>query len=331
MVLGLGPVLRYELITTARRGRYYLARVVYGFFLLALLVDRFAVWEANHPGGGRIDEVHRFAEETFILFGEAQLMALLCLLPALVAGVIADDHQRKTLHYLLASRLSSGEIVFGKLGARLIHVGTFVALGLPVVALLLLYGGLNPENVLYVYLGTFTTVMSVAGFAILISVLARRPRDAVLVTYAVEAIWLLGPPAIHPIATYLDGSLSWVAPLNNVLLLTNPIVVLGELSGTRYGYLQELVLLLDEPVPGDVHGDGGDSDGVGYPIPGPGRRRPEAAPRQFLARSQAPDGLVDATGDRDGKAESLARGRAHSLAIRSWRPPADVAPAAMRR
>ena len=98
------------------------------------------------------------------------------------------------------------------MGARLIHVGTFVALGFPVVALLLLYGGLNPENVLYVYLGTFTTVMAVAGFAILISVLARRPRDAVLVTYAVEAIWLLGPPAIHPISTYLDGSLSWVAP-----------------------------------------------------------------------------------------------------------------------
>ena len=52
MVLGLGPVLRYELITTARRGRYYLARVLYGFFLLALLLDRFYFWEMNHPGGG---------------------------------------------------------------------------------------------------------------------------------------------------------------------------------------------------------------------------------------------------------------------------------------
>jgi hypothetical protein len=146
MILGLGPVLRYELITTARRGRYYLVRVVYGMFLLVLLWGQFGTWELNHPGGGSIEEVHRFAEETFILFADAQLFTLLCLLPALVAGVIADDHQRKTLHYLLASRLSSAEIVLGKLGARLVHVGTFVALGLPVVCLLSLYGGLNPRT-----------------------------------------------------------------------------------------------------------------------------------------------------------------------------------------
>jgi ABC-2 type transporter len=237
MILGLGPVLQYELITTARRGRYYLARVVYGLILLVLVWVQFQTWELDHPGGGSIEQVHQFAEETFILFADAQLFTLLCLLPALVAGVIADDHQRKTLHYLLASRLSSAEIVLGKLGARLVHVGTFVALGLPVVSLLALYGGLNPENVLYVYLGTLTTVLAVAGLSMLISVLARRPRDAVLATYALGAIWLLGPPSIEPIAEYCDGSLSWVGPVNNGMLLTNPVMVLGTLTGGgRWGF-----------------------------------------------------------------------------------------------
>src|SRR4029077_1355251 len=116
-------------------------------------------------------------------FGGTQGLALLCVIPALVAGVIADEHQRKTLHYLLASRLSSAEIVLGKLGARLVHVGTFVALGFPIVSLLLLYGGINPVNVFYVYLGTFTLVLFLAGFSILISILARRPREAILAAY----------------------------------------------------------------------------------------------------------------------------------------------------
>ncbi len=237
MILGLGPVLQYELITTARRGRFYLIRVVYGLSLLFVLWAQFQTWELNHPGGGSIEQVHRFAEETFIRFAETQLYALLCLLPALVAGVIADDHQRKTLHYLLGSRLSSAEIVLGKLGARLVHVGAFVALGLPVVCLLALYGGLNPENVLYVYLGTFTTVLVLSGLSVLISVLASRPRDAILVTYALEAIWLLGPPAIDPIAPYLGGSLSWVEPVNNAMMLTNPIYILRGLTGlgNQYG------------------------------------------------------------------------------------------------
>ena len=149
MMFGLGPVVRYELVTTSRRGRFYIARVAYGLFLLALLWDQFRVFDVRHPGGGTVEEVQTFAEAAFRQFARAQGAALLCLIPALVAGVIADEHQRKTLHYLLASRLSSAEIVLGKLGARMVHVATFVALGLPVVCLLALYGGLNPENVCF--------------------------------------------------------------------------------------------------------------------------------------------------------------------------------------
>jgi ABC-type transport system involved in multi-copper enzyme maturation permease subunit len=236
MLLGFGPVLRYELITTARRGRYYLARVVYGLILLFLLWGRFQTWELTHPGGGTIEQVRRFAGWAFIQFAGAQGLMLLCLVPALVAGVIADEHQRKTLHYLLASRLSSSEIVLGKLGARLVHVGTFVALGLPVVCLLALYGGLNPENVFYVYLGTLTTVLFIAGFSILISILARRPREAILAVYGLEAIWLLVPPAIAPLSQYLDGSLRWVGPVNDALMLTNPVVVWSQLTNLADPY-----------------------------------------------------------------------------------------------
>ena len=53
MVFGLGPVVRYELITTARRGRFYIARVVYGLCLLFLLFTRFQEFNAPHPRGDR--------------------------------------------------------------------------------------------------------------------------------------------------------------------------------------------------------------------------------------------------------------------------------------
>jgi ABC-type transport system involved in multi-copper enzyme maturation permease subunit len=231
----MGPVLRYELITTARRGRYYLARTIYGSVLLFLLWQQFGSWETANPAGGTPEVLRRFTESTFIVFARAQLATLLCLLPALVAGVIADEHHRKTLHYLLASRLSSLEIVLGKLGARLVHVGVFMALGLPVVCLLALYGGLDPEKVAAIYFGTFTTVLSVSGLSIFISVLARRPRDAILATYALEAFWLLAPPAIREVARYLeDGPLWWVWPVNGVLLMTNPLFLLERVAGPWY-------------------------------------------------------------------------------------------------
>jgi ABC-type transport system involved in multi-copper enzyme maturation permease subunit len=228
MVFGLGPVVRYELITTARRGRFYIARVVYGLCLLFLLFTRFQEFNSRHPQGGTVEEVQTFAEATFISFAGAQGAALLCLIPALVAGVIADEHQRKTLHYLLASRLSSAEIVLGKLGARLVHVTTFVALGIPVVCLLALYGGLNPDNVFYVYLGTLSIAVFASGLSILISIMARRPRDAILVTYGIGALWLLVPAWLQPTAHYLSGSLWWVGPVNDWVLMTNPLFVWGQ-------------------------------------------------------------------------------------------------------
>jgi len=225
MLFGLGPVVRYELITTARRGRFYIARMVYGSCLFYMLWSRFQDFNARHPQGGTPEELQTFAEATFISFAGAQGVALLCLIPALIAGVIADEHQRKTLHYLLASRLSSAEIVLGKLGARMVHIATFVALGIPVVCLLALYGGLNPDNVFYVYLGTLSIAIFASGVSILVSIMARRPRDAILVTYAIGTLWLMVPVWLQPTAHYLSGPLWWVGPVNDGVLMTNPIFV----------------------------------------------------------------------------------------------------------
>src|ERR1700751_4449717 len=102
MMLSLGPVMRYELITTSRRRRYYFLRVIYGLLLLTQLTMLFRLWELIHPAGGTLTEIQKFAENAFIQFAGVQGLCLLLLVPALVAGVISDDYQRKTLHYLLA-------------------------------------------------------------------------------------------------------------------------------------------------------------------------------------------------------------------------------------
>jgi ABC-type transport system involved in multi-copper enzyme maturation permease subunit len=230
------------MITTARRPRYYVARVIYGVILLYMLWDQQRNWDLfrrvdrgfRFAAGGTMgrtpEEVRRFAESAFISFAGVQGFVLLCLIPALVAGVIADEYQRKTLHYLLASRLTSVEIVLGKLAARLLHVGSFVALGLPVVSLLGLYGGLNPDYVFYCYLGTATMVLFVAGLSMLISIVANRPRDAILATYGLLAIWLWVPRSISGVVHAIGGPLFWVGTVNDWLLISNPIVAWSELT-----------------------------------------------------------------------------------------------------
>ncbi len=64
--------------------------------------------------------------------------------PAATAGAICLDKARGTLLHTLVTDLSDAEIVLGKLAARLVPVLGLVACSLPVLALGLLLGGIDP-------------------------------------------------------------------------------------------------------------------------------------------------------------------------------------------
>ena len=59
-----------------------------------------------------------------------QGVAILLLVPGLVAGSIAEEDRRGTMRDLLGTPLSGGSIVLGKLAVRLVQVGAAMAIGL---------------------------------------------------------------------------------------------------------------------------------------------------------------------------------------------------------
>src|SRR4051794_235194 len=112
-----GPVFNVELLTTARRPRYYVFRVIYGLALLVIVWQNYASWDRYGGGSFRPQQMTQFAMSTFFSLVILQALLVLNMTPSLVAGVIANEKQRKTLHYLMASDLTSPEIVLGKLMA----------------------------------------------------------------------------------------------------------------------------------------------------------------------------------------------------------------------
>ena len=221
-----GPVFNVELLTSARQRRYFAVRTLYGLILLLILW--ISSWSLNGRGQPEreeytINELSQFAIATFSSFSGLQGAAVLALTPALVAGAIADEKQRKTLHYLLASRLTGGEIVLGKLLARMLHVTVLLAIGLPVMSLLGLFGGVDPTLVLCVYAGTATTAFFLAALSILVSTISKRARDAIIVVYLLELCWLTLPPLIaYPIKTEWPAFYSVIGPVNFWIYPTHP-------------------------------------------------------------------------------------------------------------
>jgi ABC-type transport system involved in multi-copper enzyme maturation permease subunit len=224
-----GPVFNIELLTTARRARYYAIRLGYGLLLLFFIWQN-APWHYTRPSrwnGGQmsIQEMAVFSAATFRNFVYIQAAAILFLTPALVAGVVAEEKQRKTLHYLLASRLTSREIILGKLGARLLHVMTFLTIGLPVMSLLSLFGGVDPQMVAISFAAMLSTTLFIASMSILISTYSRRPREAISMAYVLELAWFFLPT----ILPYLMRSLPfwakvyrWIGPVNDWIAASSP-------------------------------------------------------------------------------------------------------------
>ena len=121
-------------------------------------------------------ELAEFAAAAFEWLAVGQALIVLALVPALVAGTVAEERSRRTLPGLLASRLSSAAIILDKLAARMLHVGVILAVGLPITFLLGLLGGVDPRSVVYAYAGTFSTAFFLAALSLLVSVYARGPR-----------------------------------------------------------------------------------------------------------------------------------------------------------
>lgn len=223
----LGPVFRAELIRTARRRRYYVLRILYGGGLLLLLWSYYAPLSAmaEYRGGTLLfSDLATFAVRIFHGFVIVQLIMLLVLVPALLGGVIADEKQRKTMHYLMASRLSSREIVLDKLLARLLHVGVFVLLGVPIISLMSLFGGVQWEYVLFSYAGTASITFFVAALTTLAATLVRRVRQGVLLAYLLTFAWLVLPPIAEEFGLFVfPKTYEWIEPINAWVMATSPI------------------------------------------------------------------------------------------------------------
>jgi ABC-type transport system involved in multi-copper enzyme maturation permease subunit len=209
-----GPVFTFELLTTARRGRFYLVRATYAIILLSILWLIHSVWEAEAGGELASYLVNWFAFSAFCGVAIGQGVLVLVLTPTLVAGSIADEKRRKTLHYLLASRLTSAEIVVGKLLLRMLYVTVLPGVSLPVLSLLVLFGGIDPSLVVLACAGTFSTAWFLAALSTWVSTIARQPREALFVTYGLELMWLFAAPILRTVPTSgwpaVDGALFWL-------------------------------------------------------------------------------------------------------------------------
>jgi ABC-type transport system involved in multi-copper enzyme maturation permease subunit len=218
-------------MATARRSRFYLIRAFYAAVLFVILWGAYAAWASETGGELPSRMVSWFAFSTFCGITVGQEVLVILLTPALVAGVIADEKQRKTLHYLMASRLSSAEIVLGKLLVRMLYVIVLLGVSLPIMSLLVLFGGVDPRLVLLSCGATLSTAWFLATLSIWVSTIARRVREAFFIAFGLECLWLCSSLILRTISTPVwpgfEQSAHWLA---HWIGASSPVEVLWQLT-----------------------------------------------------------------------------------------------------
>lgn len=163
----LGPIFAREFVTVPRSERHYTARAVAlgGLWTLGL-----TAWLAASALGPSmtLGESARFGRLLFQIFSFVTLVLCAFFAALTAAGAVAREKDRRTFLLLLLSDLRDSEIVVGKMLGSLLPILLLLLGVLPLFALLVLLGGIRPEQTIQVWfvLLTSSLVASSLGAAV---------------------------------------------------------------------------------------------------------------------------------------------------------------------
>ena len=231
-----GPVFRFELNARLRRIGTFVIRGVYGFFLLlAFMIPLAHTRGLSKAGELPPHDLPQVAETFLTLIIALQSLTVLILTPALVAGSLAQERQRGNLDLLMASPLSSLEIILGKLFARFYDLLIILAVAVPVLCILTMMGGIDVRVIALSDGVLITTGFFIAAASIAISSLSGNPRRAIFATYSIVAGWTALPFLIELARSVGTGPVLqiavWSWPLEYAARYSIPLSILSRQGG----------------------------------------------------------------------------------------------------
>jgi hypothetical protein len=112
-----------------------------------------------------------------------QYLLVLALLPVYVASALVEEKENQTLESLTMTQLSDRELVLGKLGARLVHVGAFALATAPLLAFMHLWGNVDATMLIYHEINLFLLLLSAGSICMAISANSESAFQAISTSY----------------------------------------------------------------------------------------------------------------------------------------------------
>lgn len=111
-----------------------------------------------------------------------ETLLVVFLAPMSTVGAISLEREKQTLEMLSATPISSAAIVVGKLVSALVYVWLLIAASIPFTAVVFVFGGVAPVDLLRGYLVLVVTALGFGAFGLFCSSIVKRTQAATAIT-----------------------------------------------------------------------------------------------------------------------------------------------------
>ena len=177
-----------ELRGRMRGRRAFVILTIYLLFLAAFAWAWQLIAERAYAGNALSGGSAAFAsaligQEIFGALLVVETLLVVFLAPAMTAGAISLEREKQTLDMLATTPISSLAIVVGKLLSALTYVFMLIIASIPLTAIVFVFGGVGPDEVLRGYLVLFVTAIGLGSLGLFISAVMQRTQAATVVTF----------------------------------------------------------------------------------------------------------------------------------------------------
>lgn len=124
-----------------------------------------------------------------------ELMLIIFIVPALTAGAITSERERKTYDLLQTTLMTKAAFVVGKMQSALGYVMLLLLSAIPLQSIAFLFGGVSESEMLLALLVLTVSAIALGAFGIFFSSVAERTLSATVRAYTVALVITIGLPA----------------------------------------------------------------------------------------------------------------------------------------
>src|SRR4029078_2289434 len=168
-----------ELRGRMRGRRAFMILTIYLLLLggFALMVEQIMEQQFQNPfAGASATAGPAIGQAIFAAVLLLMTLQVVFLAPSSTAGAISLEREKQTLELLVTTPISSFAIVIGKLLSPLVYVFLLIAASVPLMAVVFVFGGVGPEDIVRGYIVLIVTALGLGSLRV--PVLRPLHRDA---------------------------------------------------------------------------------------------------------------------------------------------------------